>query len=74
MLGFAADADAGEPQVGDELEDARWFTADEVRQARTRGEWGSTQDDGEGPVLSPSISISRWLIEQWLAEQPAAQG
>lgn len=70
MLGFAADAHADEPQVGDELEDARWFTADDVRQARLRGEWGSTQDDGEGPVLSPSISISRWLIEQWLQAQP----
>ncbi|WP_342316121.1 NAD(+) diphosphatase [Lysobacter sp. FW306-1B-D06B] len=69
MIGFAAEADADDPQVGDELEDARWFTAEEVRRARTRGEWGSTQDDGEGPVLSPSISISRWLIEQWLAEQ-----
>ncbi|HEY0505910.1 MAG TPA: NAD(+) diphosphatase [Lysobacter sp.] len=71
MIGFAADADPDEPQVSDELEDARWFTADDVRQARTRGEWGSTQDDGQGPVLSPSISISRWLIEQWLAEQDA---
>ncbi|GAA5082317.1 NAD(+) diphosphatase [Lysobacter panacisoli] len=71
MLGFAADADADEPQVGDELEDARWFTVDDVRAARMRGEWGSAHDDGEGPVLSPSISISRWLIEQWLAAQPA---
>jgi len=69
MLGFHADAEPDEPQVDDELEEARWFTADDVRRARQRGEWGSTQDDGEGPVLSPSISISRWLIEQWLAEQ-----
>ena len=69
MLGFRAEAEPDAPQVGDELEEARWFTAEEVRRARTRGEWGSTQDDGEGPVLSPGISISRWLIEQWLAEQ-----
>ena len=69
MLGFHAEAEPDAPQVGDELEEARWFTADDIRRARQRGEWGSTQDDGQGPVLSPSISISRWLIEQWLAEQ-----
>ena len=69
MIGFVAEAAPDEPRVDDELEEARWFTADDVRQARLRGEWGSTQDDGEGPVLSPSISISRWLIEQWLAGQ-----
>jgi NAD+ diphosphatase len=73
MIGFAAEAEPDEPQVGDELEDARWFTADDVRNARARGEWGSTLDDGEGPVLSPSISISRWLIEQWLAGQPSRE-
>ncbi|MDR0183835.1 NAD(+) diphosphatase [Lysobacter arvi] len=72
MLGFHADAEPDAPQVGDELEEARWFTADDVRRARLRGEWGSAQDDGEGPVLSPSISISRWLIEQWLAGQGGA--
>lgn len=72
MLGFHADAEPDEPQVDDELEEARWFTADEIRRARERGEWGSTHDDGEGPVLSPSISISRWLIEQWLAGQGGA--
>lgn len=72
MLGFHADAEPDVPRVDDELEEARWFTADDVRRARQRGEWGSTQDDGEGPVLSPSISISRWLIEQWLAEQGGA--
>ena len=66
MLGFAADAEPDEPQVSDELEEARWFTADEVRQALARGEWGGEADDGEGPVLSPGISISRWLIEHWL--------
>ena len=61
------DAEPDEPQVSDELEEARWFTADEVRQARARGEWGGNADDGQGPVLSPSISISRWLIEHWLS-------
>ncbi|WP_414674669.1 NAD(+) diphosphatase [Lysobacter sp.] len=69
MLGFSAEAEPDEPQTGDELEHARWFTADDVRAASARGEWGSNADDGEGPVLSPSISISRWLIDQWLAAQ-----
>lgn len=69
MLGFSAEAEPDEPQTGDELEHARWFTAQDVRAASVRGEWGSNADDGEGPVLSPSISISRWLIDQWLAAQ-----
>ena len=114
MLGFIADADADEPHVGDELEDARWFTADEIRAAKAReayahapgqldkdkpdrdkpdpddpgseptalgkaalgktdantGEHGAPHDDG-GPLLSSSMSIARWLIEQWLT---AAEG
>lgn len=72
MLGFSADAEADEPQVSDELEEARWFTLDEVRDARARGEWGGAGDDGQGPVLSPGISISRWLIEHWLHAAEAA--
>ncbi|KQZ59512.1 MULTISPECIES: NAD(+) diphosphatase [unclassified Lysobacter] len=66
MLGFFADAGPDEPQVGDELEEARWFSAQEVREAQARGERPPREDD-EGPLLSPSISISRWLIDQWLA-------
>ncbi len=31
MLGFLADADPDAPVVGEELEDARWFDADQVR-------------------------------------------
>ncbi len=65
MLGFSADAEPDEPQVDDELEEARWFTAEEVRAALARGEQGGQADDG-GPLLSPSISISHWLIVQWL--------
>ncbi len=76
MLGFIADADPDEPRVGDELEEARWFSVDEVRAAQAREARilaGSTNgdpldagaDDG-GPLLSPPISIARWLIEQWL--------
>ncbi|MFC3714699.1 NAD(+) diphosphatase [Luteimonas soli] len=67
MLGFFAEAAPDEPQVGDELEDARWFTFDEV-DAALRG------DSPEGGLLlSPSVSISRWLVEYWHAAM-ATQG
>lgn len=59
MLGFIADAEPDPPQANEELEDACWFTHDEVG-AALRGE---TVDSGL--LLSPSISISRWLIECW---------
>lgn len=69
MLGFAALAEADEPAVGDELEDARWFTLDEIDAAAARGERGAPNEaggaDDDGPLLSPSISISRWLIDHW---------
>ncbi|MGO1070158.1 NAD(+) diphosphatase [Lysobacter sp. CA199] len=64
MLGFAAHAEPDEPKTSDELEEARWFTLDEIRAAAARGERGAAADD-DGPLLSPSISISRWLIEDW---------
>ena len=51
-----------EPRVGDELEDARWFTFAEV-DAALRG-----QSPEDGLLLSPRLSISRWLIEHWHAE------
>jgi NAD+ diphosphatase len=65
MLGFIADAEPDEPKIGDELEDARWFSRDEVG-AALRGETGE-----HGLKLSPSISISRWLIETWYAQDAA---
>jgi len=62
MLGFEADALPDTPHCpSDELEDARWFTRDEVG-AALRGE-----TDPDGLLLSPTISISRWLIERWHA-------
>ena len=61
MLGFVADAEPDAPTVGDELEDARWFSRNEVG-AALRGETGE-----DGLKVSPSISISRWLIETWYA-------
>lgn len=64
MLGFIAGAEPDAPRTGDELEDARWFTRGQVGDA-LRGA-------GDGLVLSPAISISRWLVERWFGgAQPA---
>ena len=67
MLGFSARAEPDVPQVGDELEDARWFSADEIRAAQARDVLPADDDDG-GPLLASPISIARWLIEQWLQD------
>lgn len=62
MLGFEAEAGPDEPVPNpEELEDVRWFTRGEVG-AALRGETGE-----DGLLLSPSVSISRWLIERWYA-------
>lgn len=54
MIGFQAQAERGsEIQIGDELEDARWFTREEIR------------SDGL-PLVPPSHSISYRLISTWL--------
>lgn len=57
MLGFIADAEASDPVVGDELEDARWFSHDDIARA--------LRDEHDELILSPAISISRWLVEAW---------
>lgn len=57
MLGFAAQADPQPVRLGAELEDARWFSADEIRAQVAAGELR----------ISPRLSISRWLIDDWLA-------
>ncbi|MBS0216875.1 MAG: NAD(+) diphosphatase [Proteobacteria bacterium] len=66
MLGFVAHAEPDVPDTWqDELEDARWFTHDEVVRA-LEGR------SGEGGLeVSPQVSISRWLIEQWAAGERA---
>ena len=60
MVGFHARARTTEiRRHDDELEDARWFTADELRAA---GEWG-----GDEPLCLPRRdSIARALIQAWL--------
>lgn len=65
MLGFSATAEDDVPTVDGELEDARWFTAEEVGAALAR----DIEDDGVGIRLSPPISISRSLIEHWYRSQ-----
>jgi len=65
MLGFSATAEDDVPTVDGELEDARWFSAEEVGAALAR----DIEDDGAGIRLSPPISISRSLIEHWYRSQ-----
>ena len=57
MLGFHALAEPQPVSVGAELQDARWFSARELREQSASGEL----------LLSPSLSISRWLMDDWLA-------
>ena len=64
MLGYRAvcDADAEPVPQDGELEDARWFTRTQLRDA---GGWAG----GEGPVLlPPPVSIAHRLITDWVAE------
>jgi NAD+ diphosphatase len=63
MIGFSARAVAGEPYPGDEeLSEVRWFERHEVEAAAA----------GTGAIaLSPAYSISRRLIDAWLATPPA---
>jgi NAD+ diphosphatase len=58
MLGFAAPWVSGEPVIGDEeLEDVRWFTREQVRDAV----------DERGPLrLPPPLAIARRLLDGWL--------
>ena len=70
MLGFCAEAEPDAPQVDGELEDARWFTFDEIDAALAR----EGDDDGEGLLLSPTLSIARALIEHWHAGMRARRG
>jgi NAD+ diphosphatase len=64
MLGFEARSDGGEPKVSDgELDDVRWFTLDQVR--------AGAAETGVDLRLPPPVSIARFLIDRWLARNPA---
>lgn len=59
MLGFVGRAESTRIRVDeDEIEDARWFTRDEVRRGAEDGSL----------VLPGGISISRFLVERWYGE------
>ena len=62
MLGFVAPWASGEPVIGDEeLEDARWFTRGQVRDALA----------GRGPLrLPPPLAIARRLVDGWVESAP----
>ena len=70
MLGFTARLD-GDPTLHldpKEIAEAQWFTRDEVRRAAlwTDGP-ESPDDDARLARVLPQLSISRYLIDGWLA-------
>ena len=56
MLGFVARATERELRIDrDEIEEARWFSRDELR-------------SGSGPrALPPTVSLARHIIDRWVA-------
>ena len=58
MVAFDAEAADASIQLGDELEDARWFTPAELADAIRHGT----------VKLPPPIAVSRQLVDDWLVE------
>ncbi|MDQ8047375.1 MAG: NAD(+) diphosphatase [Solirubrobacteraceae bacterium] len=69
MLGFHVPWRSGSiAGDDDELEDARWFTREEVAAAsRLEDSWDEPVD-GDGLLLPPRSAIARRLIEAWVEE------
>jgi NAD+ diphosphatase len=64
MLGFRATARSREITIDPkELEDARWFTVEEVSRFK---EWDTAASDE--PRLPRRDSIARWLVQSWLED------
>ncbi|MCU1347869.1 MAG: hydrolase [Acidobacteria bacterium] len=64
MVAFRAEASSSEITIdAEELEEARWFTADEVRRF---GDW---YDESAEYRLPRRDSIARFLVDSWLTEQ-----
>jgi len=71
MLGFSAELDgAAEIHLDPvEMAEAYWFSRDEVRRAAEWVDTGTTPDpDARIHGVSPKLSISRYLIDRWLAD------
>ncbi|HLY34959.1 MAG TPA: NAD(+) diphosphatase [Jatrophihabitantaceae bacterium] len=71
MLGFSArlDGDAGIHLDPVEMAEANWFSRDEVRRAAQWVDTGTPPDAGARlHGVSPKLSISRYLVDRWLAD------
>lgn len=62
MVGFMAHAESVDIQLGAEICEARWFTAEALAEL-----WRTQQIK-----LSPRLSISRFLIERWYQQKTGA--
>jgi NAD+ diphosphatase len=61
MIGFRAEVEYAEPVLdSDELEDARWFTREELRDAVV----------GRRLKMPTRVSISHRLVTEWYQEDP----
>lgn len=72
MLGFCCRVEGDQLVRPDHVEmaDARWFSRDEVQRAAERTDRGGEPDpDAILQFVSPQLSISRYLIDLWLAEE-----
>jgi len=72
MVGFVARL-SGDPTLRldpKEMAEAHWFTRDEVQQAADGADNGKPADpDARIHFVSPRLSISRYLIDGWLAHR-----
>jgi NAD+ diphosphatase len=70
MLGFSAPWLGGEPRIADEeLQDARWFSREELERAAAEDDdagWGTPGDAGGPLKLPPRLAIARQLVQDWL--------
>jgi NAD+ diphosphatase len=70
MLGFTVPYTSGEINRADkELEDAAWFSHDQVAAAASHDNAWEESLDGEELLLPPRSSIARQLIEEWVSSR-----
>jgi NAD+ diphosphatase len=69
MVGFRALADRDAPLVpaDGEIEEAKWVTRAELREALGRGDWGGEPGDTRPLLLPGRVSIARSMLEAWAA-------